>query len=52
MALSVRLFGLSSFSILLPQAIMGVATTFIVFLIARRVWGTWFGVLALSLIHI
>lgn len=46
MALSVRLFGLSSFSILLPQAIMGVATTFIVFLIARRVWGTWFGVLA------
>lgn len=46
MALSVRLFGLSSFSILLPQAIMGVATTFIVFLIARRVWSTWFGVLA------
>lgn len=46
MALSVRLFGLSSFSILLPQAIMGVATTLIVFLIARRVWGTWFGVLA------
>lgn len=46
MALFVRLFGLSSFSILLPQAIMGVATTFIVFLIARRVWGTWFGVLA------
>lgn len=45
-ALSVRLFGLSSFSILLPQAIMGVATTLIVFLIARRVWGTWFGVLA------
>lgn len=46
MALSVRLFGLSSFSILLPQAIMGVATTFVIFLIARRVWGTWFGVLA------
>ena len=36
MALSVRLFGLSSWSILLPQALMGVATVALVYLIVRR----------------
>jgi 4-amino-4-deoxy-L-arabinose transferase-like glycosyltransferase len=36
MALSVRLFGLSSFSILLPQALMGVATVGVVFATVRR----------------
>ncbi|WP_423923375.1 ArnT family glycosyltransferase [Frigoribacterium sp. 2-23] len=36
MALSVRLFGLSSFSILLPQALMGVATVGLVYGVVRR----------------
>ncbi|RIX26464.1 ArnT family glycosyltransferase [Amnibacterium setariae] len=36
MALSVRLFGLSSFSILLPEAIMGVLTVALVCAIVRR----------------
>lgn len=39
MALSVRLFGLSSFSILLPQALMGVATVGVVHAAVRR-WFT------------
>jgi 4-amino-4-deoxy-L-arabinose transferase-like glycosyltransferase len=36
MALSVRLFGLSSFSILLPEVIMGVVTVALVYTIVRR----------------
>src|SRR3954466_7008394 len=36
MALSVRIFGLSSFSILLPQALMGVGTVGIVYAAIRR----------------
>jgi 4-amino-4-deoxy-L-arabinose transferase-like glycosyltransferase len=36
MALSVRLFGLSSFSILLPEALMGFATVGVVFATVRR----------------
>jgi 4-amino-4-deoxy-L-arabinose transferase-like glycosyltransferase len=36
MELSVRLFGLSSFSILLPEALMGVATVAVVYLTVRR----------------
>ncbi|ANF32741.1 glycosyl transferase [Leifsonia xyli] len=36
MALSVRLFGLSSWSILMPEALMGVATVGIVYAIVRR----------------
>jgi 4-amino-4-deoxy-L-arabinose transferase-like glycosyltransferase len=36
MALSVRLFGLSSWSILLPEALMGVGTVLLVYLIVRR----------------
>ncbi len=40
MGLSVRLFGLSSWSILLPQALMGVASVAILFLAARRSFGT------------
>ncbi|MDN6623065.1 MAG: glycosyltransferase family 39 protein, partial [Bifidobacterium crudilactis] len=39
MALSVRAFGLSSFSILLPQAIMGVLTTYLLYATVRRYWG-------------
>lgn len=36
MALSVRLFGLSSWSILVPEALMGVATVWLVYLTVRR----------------
>lgn len=36
MALSVRLFGLSAWSVLLPQAVMGVLTVALVFAIVRR----------------
>ena len=39
MALSVRLFGLSSWSILVPQALMGVATVGVLYLAVRRVVG-------------
>ena len=39
MALSVRLLGLSSFAILLPQALMGVACTYLLYATVRRVWG-------------
>jgi 4-amino-4-deoxy-L-arabinose transferase-like glycosyltransferase len=36
MALSVRIFGLSSFSILLPEALMGVATVAVLYVMVRR----------------
>lgn len=36
MSLSVRLFGLSSWSILVPQALMGVVTSYMVYRIVRR----------------
>ena len=36
MALSVRIFGLSSWSILVPQALMGVATVWLVYATVRR----------------
>lgn len=39
MALSIRLFGLSSFALLLPQALMGVACTYLCYVIVRRLWG-------------
>ncbi len=40
MGLSVRLFGLSSWSVLLPEALMGVATVVIVMAIVRRTMGS------------
>ena len=46
MALSVRLLGLSSFAILLPQALMGVATTWLLYATVRRYWGNWAGIAA------
>ena len=46
MALSVRLLGLSSFSILLPQALMGVACTYLLYAIVRRGWGNAAGIIA------
>jgi 4-amino-4-deoxy-L-arabinose transferase-like glycosyltransferase len=46
MALSVRLFGLSSWSILVPQALMGVATVGLLFTTVRRWYGPAAGLLA------
>lgn len=39
MALSVRLLGLGSLSILLPQALMGIASTYLLYALMRRYWG-------------
>jgi 4-amino-4-deoxy-L-arabinose transferase-like glycosyltransferase len=46
MSLSVRLFGLSSWSILVPEALMGVATVGVLYLAVRRVAGPGAGLLA------
>ncbi|GLY96197.1 hypothetical protein Acsp02_34520 [Actinoplanes sp. NBRC 103695] len=46
MALSVRIFGLSSWSILVPQALMGVATTGLLFAAVRRWYGPAAGLIA------
>jgi 4-amino-4-deoxy-L-arabinose transferase-like glycosyltransferase len=40
MGLSVRIFGLSSWSILLPEALLGVATVVLLFVTVRRTFGT------------
>ena len=45
-ALSVRRLGLSSFAILLPQALMGVACTYLLYTTVRRVWGNAAGIVA------
>lgn len=42
-ALSVRLFGLNSWSILVPEALMGVASVWLVYLTLSRVSGRWVG---------
>ncbi|WP_332461033.1 MULTISPECIES: glycosyltransferase family 39 protein [Bifidobacterium] len=44
MALSVRIFGLNSFAILVPEALMGVATTYLLYATVRRYWGNWAGI--------
>lgn len=46
MALSVRALGLSSFAILLPQALMGVGCTYLCYATVRRVWSWQAGVCA------
>ena len=46
MALSVRLLGLNSFAILLPQALMGIACTYLLYATVRRVWGNAAGIVA------
>ena len=46
MALSVRIFGLSSWSMLVPQALMGVATTGLLFATVRRWYGPAAGLIA------
>lgn len=45
-ALSIRLFGLSSFSILFPHALMGVATVWILMTTVRRTFGRSAGILS------
>ncbi|MEU4159617.1 glycosyltransferase family 39 protein [Actinoplanes sp. NPDC026670] len=46
MAISVRIFGLSSWSILVPQALLGVATTGLLYATVRRGFGPAAGLLA------
>ena len=46
MALSVRIFGLSSFAILLPEVLMGVATVGVVYATVKRQFGAAAGLLA------
>jgi len=46
MELSVKLFGLNSWALLVPQALMGVATVGVVYLAVRRVVGPGAGLLA------
>lgn len=46
MALAVRIFGLSSWSILVPQAIMGVLSVWLLYATVRRAYGHWAGILA------
>ena len=47
MALSVRVFGLSSWSILVPQALMGIGTVALLHATVRRVTGSgWAGIVA------
>jgi 4-amino-4-deoxy-L-arabinose transferase-like glycosyltransferase len=46
MALSVRVFGLSSFAILLPQVLMGVGTVGVVYAAVKRYFSTAAGLLA------
>lgn len=46
MGLSARIFGMSSWSILVPQALLGVATVYLVFLTVRRVNGHTAGIIA------
>lgn len=46
MSLSVRLFDLSSFSILLPEALCGVGTVWLLYASVRRYWGNSAGIIA------
>jgi len=46
MALSVRLFGLHSFAILLPEVLLGIATVYVVYRTVRRYFGPGAGLLA------
>ncbi|MFD0656158.1 glycosyltransferase family 39 protein [Thermocatellispora tengchongensis] len=46
MALSARIFGLSSWSILVPQALMGVATVAVVYATVRRRFPAWAALVA------
>ena len=46
MGLSARIFGVNSWSILVPQALMGVATVWLLYATVKRVSGEWAGLLA------
>lgn len=46
MGLSVRLFGLSYWSVLVPQALMGVGAVALLYSSVRRWFGTWAGLIA------
>lgn len=46
MALSARVFGLNSWSLLVPQALMGVGTVALVYVAVKRWWGAGGGLLA------
>jgi 4-amino-4-deoxy-L-arabinose transferase-like glycosyltransferase len=46
MAMSVRIFGLSSWSILVPQAVLGVATVGVSYAAVRRTAGHWAAIVA------
>ena len=50
MALSIRLFGLSSWSLLVPQAVMGVLSVAVLYDMVRRDFGHWCGLLAGALL--
>ena len=52
MALSGRIFGFSSWSMLAPQALMGVASTGLVYGAVRRVWGAVAGLAAAALLAV
>ncbi len=43
-ALSVRVFGLNSWSLLVPQVLMGVATVWLLYVIVKRYFGHWAGI--------
>ncbi|MEE3849772.1 glycosyltransferase family 39 protein [Gordonia sp. LSe1-13] len=45
-SLSVRIFGLNSWSILVPEVLMGVASVALLYLITRKYFGHWPGILA------
>ncbi len=44
--ISVRLFGLNSWSVLVPQALMGVGAVAVLYAAVRRAAGPWAGLLA------
>ncbi|MDL9945435.1 glycosyltransferase family 39 protein [Gordonia sp. ABSL11-1] len=44
--LSVRIFGLNPWSVLVPQALMGVASVAVLYLISKKYFGHWAGILA------
>ena len=43
-ALSVRVFGLNSWSLLVPQVLMGVASVALLYVVVRRYFGHWAGI--------
>ncbi|MDF7640283.1 glycosyltransferase family 39 protein [Bifidobacterium sp. ESL0784] len=46
MALSIRAFGLNSFALLLPEALCGVLSVWLLYASVRRYWGNWAGIIA------